>query len=187
MRLGFVLYDRSILDRMAGEAQIDSAALRRLEEGRHGAIHEAVYMTLDREYPGHHSYLKHLVAIATSLAAHGRVILLGRGMHYILPAEWGVKVRLVGSLEGRVERVRRELQLDEAAARRWIEEAQRRRDDLIRNLFHRDPSDPHDYDMVLNTDHLDEETCADMVVDLLERRCGSWEDRPTLMGQSRAG
>jgi len=146
--------------------------LRRLDKGPHGAIHEAVYMTLDREYPGHHSYLKHLVAIATGLGARGRVVFLGRGIHYVLPIEWGIRVRIVASIERRLQRVMCERELDEVAAREWIDQTARTRGELIRNLFHRDQSDPRDYDVVLNTDQLDEKACDRAVIDLLESRWG---------------
>jgi hypothetical protein len=163
-RLGWEYYDRRLLDRMAVDSELDRQGLDRLENGPHGALHEAVYFTLDRAYPGHHTYLKRLAALASSLATNGRVVMVGRGIHLLLPSEWGVRLRLVAPLEDRVERVRERHDWEESAARSWIEAADRNQNDLVKSLLHRDLADPHDYDLVLNTTDLAVPACIDLVV-----------------------
>ena len=174
-QLDFELFDRNLLDRMAAAGRLDASGLARVEAGPHDRVHEAVYLSLDRAYPGHHAYLKQLISIGTALAARGRAILLGRGLHLILPGDHGVRVRLVAPMESRVDRVRRRLDCDEARARDWIDRTDRNQIELVRNLLRRDLRDVYAYDLVLNTGSMSIEDCAAAVVGTLERRSSTEE------------
>jgi cytidylate kinase len=168
--LGWQSFDRALLERVAERGQIDPAAVKRVEEGPHDHVHESVFMALDREYPGHHGYLKLLAATATSLAARGNVVLVGRGIHYILPRAWGIRARLVAPLSWRIGRVARINDWTQERAQKWIEETDRNQLELVRNVFHRDLRDPHDYDLVLNTAEVGMELAEKTLVGILLAR-----------------
>lgn len=161
--LGFDVYDRELLDRMAEGSPVARAALERVEKGPHDALREAVQMSLDRAYPGHHAYLKRLVAIASALAARGAVVLIGRGLHFVLPQDQGLRVRLVASLEYRVAHVMEERSMDREAAEDWIAETDRSQNELVRHMLRRDLRDVHAYDMVLDVERLTPPVCADVI------------------------
>jgi hypothetical protein len=57
---------------------------------------------------------------------------------------------------------------DEAAA--YMDETDARRSDFVRRHFHRDPLDPHNYDMIINTESLDPVAAASMVAVECRRR-----------------
>mgnify|MGYP006277679297 CR=1 FL=1 len=162
-RLGYDVYGRELLERMAEGGPIARAAFERVESGPHDSLREAVFLSLDRAYPGHYTYLKRLVAIATALAARGNVILIGRGLHFVLPREHGLCLRLVASLERRIENVARQRNCSAREAELWIEQADRSQNELVRHILHRDLRDVHAYDMVLDTETLGIDTCANLV------------------------
>jgi len=162
-RLGFDVYDRELLDRMAEGSPVARADLERVEKGPHDALREAVQMSLDRAYPGHHAYLKRLVAIASALAARGAVVLIGRGLHFVLPQDQGLRVRLVASLDYRVERVMREHSMEREEAEQWVAETDRSQNELVRHMLRRDLRDVHAYDMVLDVERLTPPVCADVI------------------------
>lgn len=166
-RLGFEVYGRELLDRMAEGSPTARAALERVEDGPHDALREAVQMSLDREYPGHHAYLKRLVAIASALAARGSVVLIGRGLHFVLPDDQGLRVRLIASFEYRVRHVVRTHGLSETDAAKWITETDRSQNELVQHMLHRDLRDVHGYDMVLDVERLTPGVCADMITTAL--------------------
>lgn len=166
-RLGFEVYGRELLDRMAEGSPIARSALERVEKGPHDALREAVQMSLDRAYPGHHAYLKRLVAIASALAAHGGVVLIGRGLHFVLPQDQGLRVRLVASAEYRVKRVMRQRELGRLEAERWVAETDRSQTELVRHMLRQDLRDVHSYDMVLDVGRLSSEVCADLITSAL--------------------
>lgn len=169
-RLGFEFYDRRILDHMSRDGTHTREDWTRVEHGPHGAVHEAILMSLDHTWPGHHEYVKKLAAMAGELAARGRVVFLGRGLHFLLPAEHGLRVRMIASLPDRVRRCAEELKLSEADARREIEEIDRRQCELIERTMHRDLSDVHSYDLVLNSSGLDLDACVNVIIEAYEQK-----------------
>ena len=168
--LGWRIYDRALLERMAAESGLTPAHLARVEEGPHDSVREAIFLTLDRAYPGHHVYLKRLVAVASDLAAKGRVVLVGRGVHFLLPPAWGLRVRLVAPLETRVRRVAERESIPEEQARAWIVRTDRSQVELVRNLLHRDLTEVHAYDLVLNTGDLGLEAAREIVIAALRQK-----------------
>lgn len=174
-RLEFEVFDRNLLDRMAAAGRLDPDGLARVEAGPHDRLQEAVYLSLDRAYPGHHAYLKQLISIGTALAARGRAILLGRGLHLLIPPEHGVRVRLVAPLARRVERVRTNHDCGEAAAREWIERTDRNQIDLVRHMLRRDLRDVYAYDLIFNTGSMPLAACASAIEAALVERVHSEE------------
>jgi len=162
-RLGYDVYGRELLERMAEGGPIARAAFERVERGPHDSLREAVFLSLDRAYPGHYTYLKRLVAIGTALAARGNVILIGRGLHFVLPRDHGLCLRLVASPERRIENVAKRRKCTAREAELWIEQADRSQNELVRHILHQDLRDVHAYDMVLDTETLGVGTCADLI------------------------
>jgi len=169
-RLGFDLLDRSLLERMAEGGTRRAEDYERLEHGFHGATHEAILLSLDRTWPGHHDYVKRLAAVAGELAARGRVVFLGRGIHFLLPPEDGVRVRIVAPRASRCQRLAREQGIDRAEADRRITEQTRRQDELVERTLHRSLTDVLGYDLVFNTDGIGPDACVDLIVSSLERK-----------------
>ena len=163
-RLGYDVYGRELLERMADDGPLARAALERVEDGPHGALAEAVYMSLDHAYPGHHAYLKRLVAIGTTLAARGGVILIGRGLHFVLPPDQGLRLRLVASIDYRVRNVMEQRDCSSTVAADWIARSDRSQNALVRRILHKELSDVHFYDMTLDVERLGLERCADVAV-----------------------
>lgn len=172
-RLGFDLLDRALLEQMAERAKVEASAMERVESGPHDRLREAIQLTLDRTYPGHHAYLKCLVAVVSSAAARGRVVMLGRGAHLVLPPDRGLRVRVLAPVELRIERVMHHRGCDRREASRWVREADEGQAALVRSLLHRDLDDPLAYDVVLNTADLSLEAAEECVLAALRAKVGS--------------
>ena len=100
------------------------------------------------------------------LAEMGNVILVGRGSTVItqhLPRAF--HVRVIGSVERRVDRIRKLLSLSRKEAAAHIEREDRARRRYMQKYFKRDPDDPLLYDVVLNTDRVPIPEGARMVGD----------------------
>lgn len=104
--------------------------------------------------------LAHLVI---TLAAHGNVILLGRGAGFLLPQATSLHVRLVAPLSDRIAYMSQWLRLTEEEAAEQVRQRDHRRTDYLATHFHRKPNDVHLYDMLLNTSMLGEDGCADII------------------------
>ncbi|SPE60912.1 putative cytidylate kinase [Verrucomicrobia bacterium] len=95
------------------------------------------------------------------LAKMGNVILLGRGAHVITRRlDYVFHVRLVASLEKRVERIQKAEGLSKKAAAAFVRKEDRGRQRYLRKYFDKDIADPLLYHVVLNTDLLGLEETA---------------------------
>lgn len=103
----------------------------------------------------------HLFKVIRSLAAGGKVIIVGRaGACLTRHLPGGMHLRLVSSLPTRVRRTMALKGVSEKEARRRVAERDRDRASLVKNYFHRDIDDPLLYDMVWNTETMAPEVIA---------------------------
>jgi cytidylate kinase len=106
------------------------------------------------------------------LANLGNVILIGRGANIVtrkLPRVF--HVRLIGSLDRRVERLREEHPQGEKAALKFLRAEDKSRRRYLKKYFGKDADDPTLYHLVINTDLVSPETAATMIGNaVLERR-----------------
>src|SRR5262249_39564776 len=106
---------------------------------------------------------------ALALSRLGRCVLVGRGGAHILPHDTTLRVRLVAPREHRIAEAarRRGLPPDEAA--RYVDATDRDRTAFVKAHFHRDPTDPSQYDLLLNTARWSVSECAEMIVEAVRR------------------
>lgn len=98
------------------------------------------------------------------LGEMGNVVLVGRGANVILGhLPQAFHVRLVASLESRVENVAEARGLSKKAARAWVEAEDKARRRFIRRYFQVDVADPLLYNLVVNVDRVPIEEAARVV------------------------
>jgi cytidylate kinase len=115
------------------------------------------------------AYVRHLVETLLSLGTHGECVIVGRGATKVLPLETTLRVRVVAPLEHRVEAVRREHGISRDEAARQVEATDRERDRFVQDHFQMDPTDPSNYDLILNASRFSLEKCADLIIVVLDR------------------
>jgi len=98
-----------------------------------------------------------------TLAARGRVILVGRGAGYLLPRDTTLHVRVVAPLQDRIAYMAQHLRRTSDEAADQVRERDDQRADFLIATFNRRAGDLHDYDLVVNSQLLGEETGADLV------------------------
>jgi cytidylate kinase len=81
-----------------------------------------------------------------------------------LPPEIVVHVRIVAELESRISHMADWLRLTRDAAAEQVRQRDERRTDFLLKHFGRHPNEVHDFDLVLNSGTLGEETCADVIL-----------------------
>lgn len=116
-----------------------------------------------------------------SIAARGQAILVGRGAGYYLPRESSVHVRIVAPLADRVAHMADWLRLTREQAAEQVRLRDERRAEFLLRHFGRRSTDPYDFDLVLNSGYLGEETCADVILAALNGK------QDALDGDSRLG
>jgi cytidylate kinase len=168
-RLGWQVYDRELLERIANELGLRTSLLESVDERHKAWLTESLEAFGSGPSVNESTYVRHLVQTLLSLGALGHCVIVGRGAAFILPADRTLRVRLVGDLKDRVEGTMRRRGLSHDEAARWVEQTERERNLFIRDHFNRDLSDVHEYDLVLNTSHWSVAECADLIADAARR------------------
>jgi len=103
------------------------------------------------------------------LASHGDCVIVGRGAAQILPAETTVRVRLVAPVEWRIAAMSEKLGVSKKDAARQMETIDHDRVCFVWDHFKKDPTDPRQYDLVLNSSRFSVNQCGDLIVEALHR------------------
>ncbi len=113
-------------------------------------------------------YLAGLKSIIKELASNQSIVIRGRGSQFILMDYPGAfHVLVVAPLEIRVKSIMENLNLDGEAADKEIARSDSSHCEFIRRYFQAELEDPVNYDLVINTGHLDFETAASIIVNAL--------------------
>jgi cytidylate kinase len=152
-----------VIDHLAQKMEMPRSVIRRLREGKGSLVDR---LTVDRE-----SMALYTAQEMFELANRGNVVLRGWGATVLLrPVSHVVCVRITRSLKNRVEWLMEHLQTDDAE---FVEAEIRRSDDAHAMRMHQQFGvtwgDPLLYDLVLNTDRVSIESCAEQIRNLIGR------------------
>jgi cytidylate kinase len=163
------VYDNELLELIAGNMRVRTSLLESVDERRKNWLEERVEAFAAVPHVSSNAYVRHLVETILSLGEHGECIIVGRGAPVLLPARSTLRVRLVAAWDDRVNVICRELGLSRADAARKVKAMDRERFAFVKEYFHRDPTDPLNYDLVLNTSRLSYDDSADVIVAAAQR------------------
>jgi cytidylate kinase len=168
-RLGWTVYDHELLERIAQEMKLRTSLLESVDEKRVSWLQECVEALASVPSVSGSAYVRHLTETLLSLAAHGECVIVGRGAAQVLPAETTLRVRLVAPREWRVRAMSQKLGVSREEATRQVERIDRERVGFVRDQFHKEATDPRQYDLVLNSSRFTVGECADLIVEALHR------------------
>lgn len=166
---GWPLFDREILQFMAGDDTTRTRLYESLDERDLGFIQESVRVffggDLDRN-----DYFHRLTETVLTLARKGNAIFVGRGADLILPREMGVRVRLTAMPALCARRYAEEHGIDPVRAARELNQILQERNQFIRHHFKVDPDAADRFDLTMNLSALSVAEAVDVVLGLLRRR-----------------
>jgi cytidylate kinase len=171
-RLGWLVYDREILEAISTQAHYRDAILARLDEREVGWIEDSLARLLVPDDPGKAAFQRELLRVVLALGRQGRAILLGRGANWVLDPRFGLRVRVVQPGDDRARALAHAEGMELALARERVRQDDSIRAAYIRQAFRRDIDDPLGYDMMVNLGALDLEAAADAVEAGLRRKLG---------------
>lgn len=162
-RLGWPVFDREILDAMAGDDAVRRQVYESMDERDLTWWEETLRSLMQSEFV-RNDYFKRLSETLLSLARQGHCVFLGRGADLLLPADTGFRIRLVAPLASRIENVATTHELTRTEAEQWLDrvEAERRR--FFRKHFGVEAEDPVRYDMTINLSRIAAAEAVDMVL-----------------------
>ena len=160
---GLTVQRNEVVDNVAGRMQVPASLVRRLREGKAGLVER---LSTDKEQ----------VALYTAeevfaQAERGNVVLRGWGATCLLrPVQHVVRVRVTRPFEARVAWLMDHIGTDDRdAAEQELRRSDAAHAQRMNAQFGVTWGDPLLYDVVLNTERLSVETCADQILQLAKR------------------
>jgi cytidylate kinase len=164
-KLGWPVYDRELLQRIADDMGLHASLLESVDEKRVSWLQEIT----SASQVSAAGYVRRLIETVLSLGRLGACVIVGRGAAQILPPETTLRVRLVAPLEARITAVSRKHGVSREEAARQVKKTDRDRSDFVMEHFHKDPADSRHYDLVLNSARFSVVDCAEVIIEALRR------------------
>jgi len=169
-QLGWEVLDKNLLDRMAERFHVPRSMLESVDETESNWMHDVLGSWMDRRIVPHEKYISYLSRIVLAAARRSSCVFVGRGARFLLPPEKGLAVRLIAPKKYRIEQIMKCQGLTAVEARRWMEATDHGRHEFVRRFFHHDISDPHSYDLVINTQRFGVQGSVDQIVAAARRQ-----------------
>jgi hypothetical protein len=172
-KLGWQVYPQDLLEYVTQDAAARQEILEDLPEGAPTWAEEQLNRLRQAGNVSNNPSVIELARIVLFLGARGDAILVGRGAGRVLPPRSTLNVRLIAPLQDRIAYMAQWLRLTEEEAAEHVRRLDHRRSEFVQTHFHRDPADPHQYDLVLNSSLLGEERCAEIIVQAAQSKCAA--------------
>jgi cytidylate kinase len=169
-RIGYTVIDRQILEHIARDAQLGDPAAAYFDERYPGRLSELASMFFKGPPIRWDDYFRHLFGAVLALAELGPTIFVGRGAHLIMPRHWVLSIRIIASENTRVQRLMRELNLNEKTARSVLRKMDSEQHQFFRRAFGKHQADPSEFDMVINCDYITNPSCAASIIEQAFRK-----------------
>ncbi len=167
-RIGWAVLDRELVDEVAEKLKLEPGFLELVDETRANWFSDTLYNLLHSRLVLQDSYVEMIGKLILLAAWQGQVVIVGRGAHLLLPADTGLRVRVVAPRELRVQRLAAEQGLDRVSAERRLDEVDRAREEYVRRHFGMPAGDP--FDLVLDAGAFGVDGTVELLLRALELR-----------------
>jgi cytidylate kinase len=172
-RLDFDYFNREIVEGIAKSAEIRSTVIDSIEKERLSGIEDFIASLIKENYLYPGIYLEHLLKVVGTIGEHGRAVIVGRGANFILPPEERFSVRVIAPFEVRVQNVANWHKVPVEKARQRVIQRESKRRAFVRQSFNAKITDPHNYDLTINTGAIKIESAVEVVIGAVMAGLGS--------------
>lgn len=163
------VYHQETLEQIAREKEMNTWFTQQVEASAEPQIKKIIDQALDGRYGKLDQYYQTLIRLLAIIGYRGHAIIVGRGANFLFPQ--ALKVRLICTLEQRIQWIMEFEHVSHKEAVHLIEQSDQQREDFIRGIFGVDQKIPHHYDLIIKTSyHIKLKDAADTIVHLARRR-----------------
>ena len=167
-RLDWKVFDHELLEAIAGRMEQAADEVRAFDELAPSVVQDWILPLREEHYAPQEAYLDHLAKLVEAIGRAGDSIIVGRGASFLLPRAESLSVRIVAPLKARAHRLAERMGVSARTARRAAIDLDRRRNHFVRTMYRFDAADPHNYDLVLDSESLGLSLVADILVATVE-------------------
>jgi len=163
----WVVVDKSLAQRVMEDHHLTQRISHFLTEEQTESIGDRVEEILGLQ-PSRWTMVAHMAQTMMRLAEIGRVIFVGRAANIVtahLPQ--ACHIRIIGSVECRVQRVMESSNLSQEEAQAQVRKADYNRAHFVSSYFRVNVDDPLHYDLTINTDRISVEKAIHLIIQLL--------------------
>lgn len=167
-RLNWKVYDHEILEAIAHRMEMPTDEVRAFDELSPSVVQDWILPLREEHYAPQEAYLDHLAKLVEAIGKVGESVVVGRGAGFMLSRESTLSVRVIAPLKVRAERLSERMGVSIRTARRAARDLDRRRTQFERTMYRVDPNEPHNYDLVLDSNSLGLLISAEIIVHAIE-------------------
>lgn len=161
----WAFFDRNLIERVLEDHNLPKQISEFMQEGKYKHVTSTVYELLGLK-PAEWTLVHKTTDTILQLARMGNVVIVGRGANVITAKLKNTfHVRLIASMEKRVEHIKELMGFTEKEALQHIKKEDENRKKYIKSYFHADVEDPLLYHMVVNTDLLTHKGAAYLIAE----------------------
>jgi cytidylate kinase len=162
---GWMFFDKNILEMVLEEHNLPKEISRFMPEGKISELQDVIEQLFGL-HPSEHKLIKKVSDTILHLSHLGNVVLVGRGSNIITGYnKSGMHLRLVESMETRVEHIQDYFKMSKIEAIKLIQNEDKDRATYIKKYFSKDINNPNLYSLVINFDFIKVDEALDMICD----------------------
>ena len=161
----WAFFDRNLIEKVLEDYNLPKQISEFMREGKYKHLNAVVYEMLGLK-PSEWTLVHKTTDTILQLARMGNVVIVGRGANVITAKLKNTfHVRLIASLEKRIEHIKVLMDMNEKEALAHIKKEDENRKKYLKSYFHVDPDDPLLYHMTVNTDLLTHKGAAYLIAE----------------------
>ncbi|MCL5028558.1 MAG: cytidylate kinase-like family protein [Bacteroidetes bacterium] len=159
----WTMFDKNLIEKVIQDHHLPQNLIKIMEEEKYSAV-KSIMIELLGGQPPIFTLVHKTTETILQLAQIGNVIILDRAANIITSKQPNsFHVRLVAPLEDRIEHVRELFNYDRQQAMDFIKHEDIDRRDYVMNYFHKEISDPLQYNLTINTRLMTDDESAELI------------------------
>jgi len=167
-RLNWKVYDHELLEGIAQRMEVLTEEVRPFDELAPSVAQDWILPLREEHYAPQEAYLDHLARLVQAIGRAGHSVIVGRGANFLLPREETLSVRILAPIKARAARLAERMGVSVRTARRAALDLDRRRKHFEWTMYRSDSTDPHNYDLVLDSNSLGLTIAAELIIRTVE-------------------
>ena len=178
-KIGYRVVDQQLLQHIATQASLSEKTVAIFDERYPGKLSELVTLVFGEKAFIKSDYTKQLFSSVYAIAAFGPTIFVGRGVHLLLPREKVLALRIISSVQFRVQRLVSLMNISREEAAKQIRELDQQQTAFFKEVYNKKDASPYEFDLVINCDHIKEpRSVAEIILSAFREKFGLPETGP---------
>lgn len=166
--LDWKVFDHELIEAIAARMELATDEVRAFDELAPSVVQDWILPLREEHYAPQEAYLDHLAKLVEAIGRAGDSIIIGRGAGFLLPRPETLSVRIIAPWRARAARLADRMGVSLRTARRAARDLDRRRSHFVRTMHRFDANDPHNYDLILDSQSLGLPIVAEIIVRAVE-------------------